>query len=154
MEFEDLDNVTIADLRKKGYKVSIFHVRNYGYADNPLYACDRYVDHADKRKAFPRGGFTFVKLLKNGKSKVGVSECSLKDNYCRRRGVKEALKRAITDTYLYDNPEYSAGLVVGLAAQTSAYALAGKFSVVREKVEPESDFVYGMSLLTSNKVRV
>lgn len=82
------DVETVASLRRKGYKVRVYHSRD----TEPIFD--------------PRGGWTSVKKAKGGHTEVnlispqgiratGEALCSLKDNYCKKTGVRIALKRAL-----------------------------------------------------------
>lgn len=83
---------TVESLRKKNYKVRVFHFRNC--ADIPKYA-----NHN------PKGGRTEVQVESpDGIVVVGEAKCSKKENYCKKVGVKIALGRAMKRLEAERNP--------------------------------------------------
>jgi hypothetical protein len=75
---------TVKSLREQGYKVRVYHFRNYrfnGWA---------YTTPEEK------GGCTEVDLIDpSGKTSKGVAMCNPKDNYNKKVGVMVALGRAM-----------------------------------------------------------
>lgn len=90
---------TVQELRDKGNKVSVFHLRRYwqinkkGLPEIEYFpACVR-----DVKAALPTGGLTAVRVITlEGDELVGWADCSETEHYCRQRGVKIALNRALT----------------------------------------------------------
>ena len=78
--------LSVHNLRKMGYKVKVWHDRNYTY--------DNYGRPLEFES---RGGMTEVEVydMNSQESYIGLSTCSPKDNYCRKMGVKIALGRAL-----------------------------------------------------------
>ena len=88
---------TVHQLRKEGNKVQVFHKRRYYDPVNKRYwfltAYDRSVSALpDYVKMEQKGGETTI-IINN--ELVGMSDCSRKDNYCKKAGVKLALQRAL-----------------------------------------------------------
>lgn len=75
--------MTVHQLRKLGYKVKVWHTRNGSYD---------YLEQFD-----PRGGMTEVEVydMNAQQSYLGIAQCSDKDNYNKKLGVKIALGRAL-----------------------------------------------------------
>lgn len=85
---------TVASLRKKGYSVQVIHFRRYKEKDNIYYSGYKFPD----AELLPHGGRTVVKLLlpdDDNTTLTGISNCSNKDGYIKKRGVQIALARAI-----------------------------------------------------------
>lgn len=81
------DVETVASLRKKGYRVSVYHTRERGYPKLE----DKYLGVIK-----PKGGKTEVKVISpRGIEARGVANCSKLDNYDKKEGVRIALKRAL-----------------------------------------------------------
>jgi hypothetical protein len=66
-----------------------------------------------RRTFAPRGGSTTVQLIKDGKVYVGNAHCSIMDNFCRARGIKEALRRA---SYAEEDGVYQADQTAEIVA--------------------------------------
>ena len=81
---------TVHDLRKKGFKVKVRHNRLFYY---------------DLTKNLPvlctHGGWTDVEVIDPTTNRIyaGQAECSKKDHYCRKLGVRIALGRALKKMY-------------------------------------------------------
>ena len=78
-------NETVNSLRKKGYKVKVFHIRT---------------QKGLKRNSFAeKGGITQVEIFTPDRKILafGSALCSQKDQYCKKTGVRFALDRAIQD---------------------------------------------------------
>ena len=89
--------MTVEQLRKAGNKVRVIHSR-YNANDvknlskRKLCLIPAYVMKGEDMN--PLGGKTFIQLTSvDGKEYVGVSECSLKDAFNRKRGVEIAIGR-------------------------------------------------------------
>jgi hypothetical protein len=81
-----MNNKTIYQLRKQGYKVRVIHERDE--IDVPTLSGIRKFLNA-------RGGKTTIELTTpEGKTSKGIAICSEKDNFCRRIGNQVALGRA------------------------------------------------------------
>jgi hypothetical protein len=87
-EVVDMSLETVDSLRKKGYKVNVRHHREFSYG-----------------LMRPKGGATYVLIQPPPTSQaygyvtttsVGVSKCSKHDYYVRKRGVRLALDRALS----------------------------------------------------------
>lgn len=86
-------NGMIADLRDKGYRVRVFHHRQYQLRDGKLlYSGFKW----DDATLLSHGGRTLVRVqAPNGESAIGQARCSDADSYCKKVGVKKALHRAL-----------------------------------------------------------
>lgn len=76
------NRMNVEELRKSGYKIRVHHHRkvNEGGINS-------------------RGGKTVVEVTTpDGRTLVGVSRCSRKENFNKRLGVRIALGRALTTT--------------------------------------------------------
>jgi hypothetical protein len=80
--------ITIKQLRQKGYKVRVFHKRNYDTIQRIGGIC---------KQISPKGGETYIEITTPCKSltEAGASICSDKDLFNRRTGNEIALGRAI-----------------------------------------------------------
>jgi len=80
--------LTVQNLRRLGYKVKVWHSRYY-IEKNCMGDIFTELD--------PHGGMTEVEVydFDTQQSYKGVAYCSVKDNYCRKLGVKIALGRAL-----------------------------------------------------------
>jgi hypothetical protein len=94
--------MTVSSLRKEGFKVKVTHRR---YWQDPIFrtplnktptALFEEDDYIYSDFASPRGGETQVELEKDGIRVVGVSKCSKKDGYNKKRGVQIAIGRALS----------------------------------------------------------
>lgn len=80
--------LTVAQLRKMGYQVEVRHSRNVDIVNGEAVVS-------------PLGGETHVKITTpNGKELEGHAVCSVKDNYCKREGVRYCIERAFTSYFL------------------------------------------------------
>lgn len=90
----NLSGLSVWQLRKAGYKVSVSHLR-YTVAEflnkrPPL----RHALDIPKGLIHPCGGKTIVKVKEPGGIEYqGEALCSKEDNFCKRRGVRIALAR-------------------------------------------------------------
>ena len=90
----NLSSLSVWQLRKAGYKVSVEHSR-YTVAEfftkrPPL----RHQSDIPKGFIAPQGGKTVVRVREPGGIEYeGVALCSKEDNFCKRRGVFMALGR-------------------------------------------------------------
>jgi hypothetical protein len=77
--------LTVHELRKRGYKVKVNHTRRLE------------IKSWQKDVFSPRGGVTEVIISDNSGSILGAAaaQCSKKDNFNRKRGVRIALGRAL-----------------------------------------------------------
>lgn len=81
-----MQELTIHQLRKQGYKVRVHHQRE---------TLDVLTLTGINKFLSARGGSTTIELTTpDGKTAIGESRCSLQDNFCRRTGSKLALERA------------------------------------------------------------
>ena len=89
--------LTVHELRKRGFKVQIRHHRCF--ADVSKFG-------SSKEEVLSKGGATEIFVTRPvpshmkegcsvGKLAIGIAECSPKDNYDRKRGVRIALGRAL-----------------------------------------------------------
>lgn len=84
--------MTVAELRRSGYKVRVIHIRN----DNPAH----YYMNADPSPYHPKGGETVVEITTPDKNNlIGVAVCHPRDNYNKKMGVKIAVGRALTGSF-------------------------------------------------------
>lgn len=96
---------TVYELRKKGFKVCISHQRRYTLF-NPFtgktytHLAPRAMTGVWNANGKPwalqaRGGETHVGIIdQKGNEYKGIADCSKKDNYVRREGIRIALERA------------------------------------------------------------
>lgn len=91
---------TVKSLRQSGgYKVMVNHHRRYWDQANKRWVC--MTDYIRSLTNIPvsdrsqRGGVTEVVVtdVASNKNYRALAECSVKDNYCKRMGVKIALGR-------------------------------------------------------------
>jgi hypothetical protein len=81
-----MNNKTIYELRKSGYKVRVHHERD---------TIDVMTMSGIQKFLNARGGKTSIELTTPDGTKVtGESRCSEKENFCRRTGNTIALGRA------------------------------------------------------------
>ena len=89
--------MTVAELRKKGYKVRVLHLRRWVNTWTEAYARD--VDGVIARprwKMAATGGQTLINILApDGLVLNGIANCSNLDAYNKKRGVQIALGRAL-----------------------------------------------------------
>lgn len=90
----------VQQLRQEGFKVRICHERYYYDPFNQwadlLPRHEVEVELYDVMNPEPKGGRTIVELTDpTGKTVKGIAECSEKDNYQRKLGVKIAIARAL-----------------------------------------------------------
>ena len=72
--------MTVHELRKAGYKVGVFHIR----------------EHINEKHLSPRGGSTMVHITTPDNEELhGVANCSKHDNYNKKLGVRIAIGRAL-----------------------------------------------------------
>jgi hypothetical protein len=85
---------TVASLRKKGWKVRVYHYREEKSHFFPSMA---YLNGFYKERIVdPKGGRTEVSLITpDGRTSRGIAVCDKQDNYCRKEGVRIALERAL-----------------------------------------------------------
>lgn len=90
--------MSVAELRKAGWKVRVSHYRYY-LTDWTIELLHRSeLGEFDCVQPEPRGGETVVELLSpEGREAIGVARCNPSDNYNRRYGVMKALGRAISN---------------------------------------------------------
>jgi len=95
-------SLTLTDLKEKGFKVRIQHFRYRTLQITDAVNLPRnftILGPLEPEKAVPgperspRGGGTIVKVTRDGKDYVGTAECSLKDGFDRKRGVRICLGR-------------------------------------------------------------
>ena len=83
---------TIHELRKSGWKVRVHHFRYYYRTLIP--SNDRIFTVG---QPLPKGGLTKIELTSPlGTQYLGQAECSKKDSFNRKLGVKIALGRALS----------------------------------------------------------
>lgn len=93
-------------LRQAGNRVYVTHYREYFELVNgrPVivpHATHELADKKDVKYALPKGGMTEVKVTtRSGKEFVAVADCSVKENYCRKTGVRVALERLLINMAL------------------------------------------------------
>lgn len=87
---------TVAGLRRTGYKVQVNHYRYYG---NKL--LQKYeVQYGSQPNS--KGGMTTIKITTPENWELnGFAECSEKDAYNRKLGVKIALNRAMMKEFIH-----------------------------------------------------
>ena len=91
------NHYTVAGLRRTGYKVRVNHYRYYG---NKLLQKFE-VQYGSQPNS--RGGMTAIEITTPENWKLsGYAECSEKDAYNRKLGVKIALNRAMTTEFIRD----------------------------------------------------
>jgi hypothetical protein len=93
--------MTIQELRKNGNRVRVVHRRFYEGSPLPMTReqAAAVSFHVRIGNIFPRGGITEI-YINDGKSKTkyGMADCSLKDNYNKSVGTDIALRRALSNT--------------------------------------------------------
>lgn len=79
--------MTVQELRNKGYKVRVLHIRDRIYK--------KRMDSSVNGSESPKGGITHVIIdSPNGEHFEGVARCSKQDNYNKKLGVRIALGRS------------------------------------------------------------
>lgn len=79
--------MTVQELRNKGYKVRVLHIRDKFYKPR--------MDSSINGYESPKGGITHVIIdSPNGEHFEGVARCSRQDNYNKKLGVRIALGRS------------------------------------------------------------
>jgi hypothetical protein len=90
----------VEKLRKSGNRVRVTHYRDFVELDGnrrPVIVnkARHEVPDGFMKYALPHGGFTVVEIEKpNGRVIRGIGTCSVKDNFCKREGVKAAIRNA------------------------------------------------------------
>jgi hypothetical protein len=77
--------------KAQGYDVRIRHQRRWTYTPT----VKGKTLHLQTPVVCNNGGETFVRLYKDGKVWNGISVCVPDDNYCKRDGVKYAIRHAL-----------------------------------------------------------
>lgn len=92
------NNISVEQLRRNGFKVRVSHKRIT--EEDPV----AQYRETKKEKILPCGGETVVEIVheSTNKSYLGVAQCSLKDNYSKKVGVRIATERALLQA-LRDN---------------------------------------------------
>jgi len=89
---------TIAELRRKNYKVRVSHFRKTSPHSDLYPVREIRNECGDLSFVDPCGGKTIVEILNpDGKELRGEAVCSIKDNWNRKRGITIALARALAD---------------------------------------------------------
>lgn len=89
--------MTVHELRKKGYKVRVIHVREkvYKLSKVELRGGYDYFYSTHYLGESAKGGKTIVEVtMPDGRDFYGIAYCHPKDNYNKKQGVKQALARA------------------------------------------------------------
>lgn len=87
-------NGKVAELRDKGYKVRIIHVRKYFTENGDTILSN--IDIFDKTSLSPKGGMTIVEVTTPSlETKKVHTTCSDNDAYNKKIGVAIALGRAL-----------------------------------------------------------
>jgi hypothetical protein len=106
--------LTVADLRRSGFKVKVFHKR-------------RFV----KNQLSPTGGYTGVALFTpEGDTYLELAKCNKNDNYDRRIGVSIALGRCLKSYDMVYNKNKSLQKVKD---KTSLYCVNESLQKVKDK---------------------
>lgn len=98
----------IEKLRKAGNRVHVTHYRDFVELDEnrrPIIVTKprHELPQGFMKYALPRGGFTVVEIEKpNGRVIRGIGTCSVKDNFCKREGVRAAIKHAALQNLFVD----------------------------------------------------
>ncbi len=83
-----MNNMTIAQLRRNGYKVRVHHIR-------PKIKIQKIGGVSEENN--PKGGHTMIEITTpEGKSAVAYSICSKHDSWNRKLGNQIALGRALS----------------------------------------------------------
>ncbi len=107
--------LTVHELRKAGFEVSLAHIRQYhrfnpqtGKKSKVLLNPHEKPYHTDYDDFFlsSKGGVTIIKINKEGIEGVGNAKCSESDSYIRKVGVVKALGKALQS---YNNKAAAAG---------------------------------------------
>ena len=87
--------MTIQELRQKKYKVRVTHKRLIRYVEKPLLVpLFEIREKLWQNLILPKGGETIIEATStDNKEYVAVAECSLKDSYNNKIGLKIALGR-------------------------------------------------------------
>ena len=89
---------SIKELRQKGWRIHTLHQRFYSNVPIPLTRVQAiFLNKNDDYtgKILPYGGLTTVELFDGEMNYVGVSICTLTDNFCKKKGVKIAIFKAL-----------------------------------------------------------
>lgn len=79
--------MTVQELRNKGYKVRVLHIRDRFYKPR--------MDSSINGYESPKGGTTHIIIdSPNGDHFEGIARCSKQDNYNKKLGVRIALGRS------------------------------------------------------------
>lgn len=104
------------ELKKQGF-TAIFETRRFivekfldsdGNINDELdgpFKVESIRDYGEQDKIYPYGGQVKIKIIndKTGERSVGVSVCSIEDNFCKKDGIALAFKRAVEN--LIDKPD-------------------------------------------------
>lgn len=93
-----MNNISVENLRKNGYKVRVKHYRIVASELTPFpkLGYRRKNEIQDTDILFPYGGYTEVDVrTPEGVELHGKAECSVEDNFCYKLGTKIALSRAL-----------------------------------------------------------
>ncbi len=104
---------TVHELRKRGYKVSVNHHRQFFKYDTFsgrkfIIEASWYVKNDDYPDYFlsPYGGRTVVAITdEKGAIFEGVTYCSLNDHYIKKEGLKRAIAKAYANLCKYKKIE-------------------------------------------------
>lgn len=88
------NKLTVANLRGKGYKVDITHLRRTKGKRPRLAQKYEFANHDDIN---PKGGATVAKLVApDGREAMGRVDVFHTDTYCKRKGITRALGKAVS----------------------------------------------------------
>lgn len=90
--------MTVHELRKQGNKVRVIHVREKTYHLIKTELEESYEFFYSLRYAGinAKGGRTIIEISSpDGKEAFGIAHCHPQDNYNKKEGVRQALKRAL-----------------------------------------------------------
>lgn len=95
MKEQEENKLTVADLRRKGYRVDVSHLRRVKGAPGVL----THKWHISNRDMIaPKGGATEARIVTpDGKVAHGLVNCYWKDSYNRKEGIHYALKNALSN---------------------------------------------------------
>lgn len=86
--------MTVAELRKQGYKIQVHHWRYDTWDKGAMYPSCMYRETHEH--PVEKGGLTEITVTTpTGETGFGVAECSRKDRFNRKIGVAIALGRAM-----------------------------------------------------------